>query len=49
MSTVSGHLQKGVGGRKGRGWREVKGKGKGMEERGTLPDFYLDRATGCTA
>jgi len=25
-------------GRKGRGWRE----GKGKEGRGTLPDFYLD-------
>jgi len=24
------------------GWREGKGKGKGREGRGTLPDFYLD-------
>jgi len=50
---VSGHPQslakmgmedwgRGGEGRKGTGRREEKGKGKGREGRGTLPDFYLD-------
>jgi len=37
---VSGHPQFLREERKGRGWRE--GKGKGRERRGTLLDFYLD-------
>jgi len=34
-------------GRKGKGWREGKGKRKGREGRGTLPDFYLQDCRHC--